>query len=95
MAALDPAKIEVQELSGDFIPRCSSWDFHNKELVLTCIYVMFLIFLTLVFSAVTWHSDENNQESRWILFTCCLTVGIWAVWGVISTWADYQYRYTH
>lgn len=53
----------LAELVGT-LPRCYASDFHNVELILSCIYVMVLILLTLCFAVVTWDSEENHRESR-------------------------------
>jgi hypothetical protein len=74
-------------ISEDFYP-LSHW----AELVLSCVYAMLLIGLTILCSAFCWDSTENNYESRWILLTSCLTSLIWIAWCVTCTLADTVYR---
>ena len=71
---------------------CVPVDFHHKELVLSCTYVMLLIFCTLVFAALSWDSDDNNHESRWILVCAVCTSGVFLVWTIISTLTDVMFR---
>lgn len=77
---------------GELLPRCSPSDFHNEELVMSCIYVMFLVLVTMVFAGVTWDSEENNKESRWILVVSIFTIIIWIVWTVITTLTEFKFR---
>ena len=58
---------ELVEYEGKMLPRCSPSDSHNEELVMSCIYVMFLILLTMIYAAVTWDSEESNKESRYVV----------------------------
>ena len=62
-----------------------------QELVISCVYVMFLILMTFIFSIVTWDSEENHRESRWICITACFTIAIWIVWTVIATLTVHRY----
>ena len=89
---LRPPLHELVKIQDEIIPLCVPADFHSQELILSCVYVMVLILLTLVFSRLTFSSEENNRESRWILASCCFTVGIWLIWTVLSTMTSIQYR---
>lgn len=82
----------VVEFEGDLYKRCAPTDFIDEALVLSCVYVMVLILLTLIFAAVTWDSKENHGESRWVLATCGFTVVIWIAWCIISVVADVNLR---
>lgn len=84
--------IEFVEYEGKLLSRCSPVDFHNEELVMSCIYVMFLIILTMIFAGVTWDSEESNKESRWILVVCIFTIIIWIVWTIVSTLTEIKFR---
>ena len=79
-------------MDGEKVPWCKPEDDHNVQIIISCVYVMFLIFLTLIFSAITWNSDENHHESRWILATTLFNVGTWTVLGILSTNTDRLYR---
>ncbi|XP_074641004.1 uncharacterized protein LOC141898799 [Tubulanus polymorphus] len=83
---------EMVVYMGQYWSRCMPSDFHNEEMLLSIVYVMFLLVLTFIFSALTWRSDENNRESRWILVTCCFVAGIWVLWTIVSTRAQMKYR---
>ncbi len=89
---LDPPEVETIFYQNRNIPRCSPADFHTEELIISCAYVMMMIMVTLIFSAVTWDSEENHRESRWILIASCFTIGVWLVWTVISTMTEIKYR---
>ncbi len=77
---------------GEFLARCAESDFRNQDLLISCVYVMFLILLTFIFSVITWGSEENVRESRWILFTTLLTAVLWVLWGLLSCILELQYR---
>ena len=89
---LQEPEIDFEEHYNKWYPRCEPYDFHNEEMVLSCIYVMFLILLTLIFSAVTWDSNENHRESRWILMTSLFTLLIWIAWVAVTLLAEFKYR---
>lgn len=89
---LDKPDWETIVVDGDEVPWCSPEEDHNTQMIISCIYVMLLIFLTLIFAVTTWDSEENHRESRWILITTLFTIGIWIVWGIISTSTDRKYR---
>jgi hypothetical protein len=56
-------------------------------LVLSFIFVMFVILLTAIFSALSWDSDSNNHESRWILVAAIGTAGQAYHYGfVVQQW---------
>ena len=72
--------------------RCASVDFHNSELLISCVYVMFLVVVTLIVAAICWDSEENHRESRWLVIVSCATIALWVIWGVISTLTEYSFR---
>lgn len=61
-------------------------------LILSLVFVMILVFLTMVFSLMTWSHDANSNESKWIFISCVATGGIWLVWTLVATQTSYQYR---
>lgn len=89
---LDPPHAHVMYHMGRFIPVCAPEGFHIQELIISCIYPIMLILLTFIFSFITWDSAENHRESRWVLFICCVTVGVWLVWTVVSTMTELEYQ---
>jgi len=71
---------------------CDPHDFHDISLVLSMIFVIFLVILTAVFAALAWDSESNYYESRWIFVSCVTTAGCFLVWMVVSTNAGPPYR---
>lgn len=71
---------------------CDPHDFYDISLVLSFSFVMFLVLMTAIFSALSWDSDSNYYESRWIFVACVCTGGCFLVWMVVSTNAGAPYR---
>lgn len=71
---------------------CDPHDFYDVSLVLSFVFVMFLVLLTAIFAALSWDSDSNYFESRWIFTACVATAGCFLVWMVVSTNAGPPYR---
>ncbi|XP_059149160.1 uncharacterized protein LOC131936264 [Physella acuta] len=65
---------------------------YDTGIVLSMVFVMFIVFVTAIFSAITFDSDRNNFESRWILFGSVATAGCFVVWMIVSTSAEPPYR---
>ena len=80
--------------SGEILPVCAPSDFHNEELLISSVYSMLLIFLTLVFAVLTWESSDNGRESRWIIAITCINIIVWCAWGTLSCLVDYDFRDT-
>ena len=53
---------------------------------------MVLIALTFIFSLVTWDSEENHNESRFVFFVTCFTIVIWIVWTIVATMSEIKYE---
>jgi len=53
---------------------------------------MLLMFLTLVFSGVTFYSEENCRESRWIMTVAVLNIVVSVLWIAFSCTMDYAVR---
>ncbi|XP_067683891.1 uncharacterized protein [Haliotis asinina] len=71
---------------------CDPTDMYDIALVLSFIFVMFIVLLTSIFSAMAWDSEVNNRESRWILISCICTAGCFLVWMIVTTSAGPTYR---
>ncbi|XP_053375883.1 uncharacterized protein LOC123533310 [Mercenaria mercenaria] len=71
---------------------CDPHDFYDISLVLSMSFVVFLVILTAIFSALAWDSESNYYESRWIFVSCVCTAGCLMVWMVVSTNAGPPYR---
>ncbi|KAG8177582.1 hypothetical protein JTE90_028303 [Oedothorax gibbosus] len=77
-------------LGGEW--RCHPASTFEDELVVSLAYCMLMLVVALLFSMLTWHSRDNNRESRWI-FTCCLLIAlVWVAWTVVSTRILHTYR---
>lgn len=71
---------------------CDPPDFYDKALLLSMIFVSFLVLITAIFSALSWDSDSNYFESRWILFGSICTAGCFLCWMLVTTNAGQPYR---
>lgn len=71
---------------------CDPTDMYDIALVLSFIFVMFIVLLTSIFSAMAWDSEVNNRETRWILIACICTAGCFLVWMIVTTSAGPTYR---
>ncbi|CAL1541550.1 unnamed protein product [Lymnaea stagnalis] len=65
---------------------------YDKGIVLSMVFVMFIVLLTAIFSAITFDTERNNFESRWILFGSIATAGCFLVWMIVSTNAGPPFR---
>ncbi|XP_064612204.1 uncharacterized protein LOC135476193 isoform X2 [Liolophura sinensis] len=83
-------------LSDSVIPHdywwCGPPPFYDLALVLSFIYVMILVILTIIFAVLAWFNQNNYYESRWILGVSISTAGILMVWMIVSTMAAVPYR---
>lgn len=71
---------------------CDPHDFYDISLMLSMIFVIFLVIITAIFAALAWDSEANWYESRWIFVSCVCTAGCFLVWMVVSTNAGPPYR---
>lgn len=71
---------------------CDPVDNHDYSLVLSMLFVMFLVLLTAIFSGMAWDSHSNYYESRWICVSCISTAGCFLVWMIVTTNAGPAYR---
>ncbi|KAK3084836.1 hypothetical protein FSP39_019949 [Pinctada imbricata] len=71
---------------------CDPHDWYDKSMVLSMVFVMFLVLLTAIFAALAWDSDSNYYESRWILVSSVCTAGCFLVWMIVTTNAGPPYR---
>lgn len=72
--------------------RCSPPTTFEDELIISLVYVMLLLAVTILFSVLTWKCRENGQESRWILACCVFVAIVWVAWTVLSTHLPVQFR---
>ncbi|KAH9515187.1 hypothetical protein Btru_019453 [Bulinus truncatus] len=71
---------------------CDPPEEYDKGIVLSMVFVMFIVLMTAIFSAITFDSERNNFESRWILFGSIATAGCFLVWMIVSTMAGPPFR---
>jgi G protein-coupled receptor family C group 5 protein B len=71
---------------------CDPHDMYDKSLVMSMIFVMFIVLLTGIFSGLSWDNENNNYESRWILVCSVCTAGCFMVWMIVITNATPPYR---
>ena len=64
---------------------CDPHDFYDTSLVLSMVFVVFLVVLTAIFAALAWDSEVNYYESKWIFVSCVCTAGCFLVWMVVIT----------
>ncbi|KAK7087415.1 uncharacterized protein [Littorina saxatilis] len=64
---------------------CDPHDFYDVSLVLSFIFVIFIVILTAIFAGLAWDSEQNNRESRWILVSAIATAGCFLVWMIVTT----------
>ncbi|XP_041349145.1 uncharacterized protein LOC121368478 [Gigantopelta aegis] len=67
-------------------------DTYDVGLVQSFIFVMVIVALTAIVAMLSWDSDNNYYESRWILVSCICTAGCFLVWMIVSTNAGYTFR---
>ena len=71
---------------------CDPHDMYDKSMVMSMVFVMFIVLLTGIFAALAWDSDSNYYESRWILVSAVCTAGCFLVWMIVTTNAGPPYR---
>lgn len=72
--------------------RCAPPASFEDELVVSMVYVMLLLAVTILFSVLTWPCRENNRESRWILACCVFVALAWLAWTVLGTQLPQRHR---
>lgn len=85
---LMPPKIGAYES----VWRCDPPTTFEEGLVVSLVYVMLLLAITTLFAILTWHCQDNNRESRWILACACMVGIVWLAWTVLSTQLSPHYR---
>jgi hypothetical protein len=65
-------------------PSASGSFFVDTESIVSLLYIVFLVGITLLFCFLTWKCHDNNREPRFI-FYCCISIAIvWVAWAVVS-----------
>ncbi|CAG5123320.1 unnamed protein product, partial [Candidula unifasciata] len=69
---------------NQFWPRCTPDDFYDESLVLSLVYIMVIILVSLLLGLATYRTVKNHRESRWILGILIVSVICWVVWCTAS-----------
>ncbi|XP_078657368.1 G-protein coupled receptor family C group 5 member B-like [Branchiostoma floridae x Branchiostoma belcheri] len=75
---LVPPSAKIVYPSGE--PATTACGTTNQDLIMSLIYVMFLMFLTLLFSFLACPSDLNMSESRFIFVGIVFSIGCLVAW---------------
>lgn len=81
---LEPPTVTRIFYQNQFWPRCTPDDFYDEGLVLSLVYIMVIIFFSLIVGLFTWSSTKNHKEARWILGILILSVPCWVIWCAVS-----------
>ncbi|XP_067683866.1 uncharacterized protein [Haliotis asinina] len=73
-------------------PRCAPDDFYDESLVLSLVYIMLLIALSVIFGFATFRKSKNHYESRWILGIAVLSIPCWVIWCLVASIGVYKVR---
>ncbi|XP_076364290.1 uncharacterized protein LOC143253792 [Tachypleus tridentatus] len=92
---LTTARLALQPLQvGEYsrVWMCSPPSVFENELVISLVYVILLLVLSIFFSTLTWKCSDGNREPRWILLSCALVVLVWLAWTAVSSLLHPEYR---
>uniref|UniRef100_A0A2C9KN41 G-protein coupled receptors family 3 profile domain-containing protein n=1 Tax=Biomphalaria glabrata TaxID=6526 RepID=A0A2C9KN41_BIOGL len=81
---LEPPNLERIFYNSMYWPRCSPDDFYDEGLVLSLVYIMAIIFFSLIVGLFTYSSNKNHREARWILGILILSIPCWVIWCAVS-----------
>ncbi|XP_055862816.1 uncharacterized protein LOC106050493 [Biomphalaria glabrata] len=81
---LEPPNVERIFYNSMYWPRCSPDDFYDEGLVLSLVYIMAIIFFSLIVGLFTYSSNKNHREARWILGILILSIPCWVIWCAVS-----------
>ena len=56
----------------------------DSEIIVSLLYVMQLLLITIFFAALTWKCYDQNREPRWIMACALSTAIIWLGWLIFS-----------
>ncbi|XP_059178375.1 uncharacterized protein LOC131957655 [Physella acuta] len=81
---LEPPTVTRIFYNNQYWPRCSPDDFYDEGLVLSLVYIMVIIFFSLIVGLLSYSSSKNHREARWILGILILSVPCWVIWCSVS-----------
>ncbi|CAI9740511.1 Metabotropic glutamate receptor 3 [Octopus vulgaris] len=89
---LQPPEVVNVPVAGALYPRCAPHDFSDESLVISFVFVMFLLFISVLIASATWNNPNNCYESQWILGMVLLSIPVWVIWCLIATLSSYNVR---
>lgn len=81
---LFPPKPGFYESSWRCYPPSSSGFLIDTESVVSLLYIILLIIITIFFCILTWKSSDVNREPRYILFSCIAVASVWITWTFVA-----------
>ncbi|XP_053375882.1 uncharacterized protein LOC123533311 isoform X2 [Mercenaria mercenaria] len=73
-------------------PRCVPDDFYDEGLILSNVFIMFLIFVSVLVGLAAFGNDKNHWDCRWIVGCVVLTIPAWMVWCLVAALGEYKMR---
>ncbi|KAH3888879.1 hypothetical protein DPMN_012922 [Dreissena polymorpha] len=73
-------------------PRCTPDDFYDEGLIMSNIFIMFLIFLSIIVGLFAFGNEKNHWDCRWLTGCVVLTVPCWMVWCLVAALGEYKTR---
>lgn len=64
-------------------PSVSGSFFVDTESVVSLLYLVFLVGITLLFCFLTWKCHDNNREPRFIFYCCTAIAIVWITWAFV------------
>lgn len=89
---LEEPKMERVIYNNMLWPRCTPDDFYDEGLVLSLVYIMVIISLSVILGILSWRSIKNHREVRWILGIFALGIPVWVVSCIVATLGEYKMR---
>ncbi|XP_052832771.1 uncharacterized protein LOC106868777 [Octopus bimaculoides] len=89
---LQPPEVVNVPVAGMLYPRCAPHDFSDESLVISFVFIMFLLLVNVLIGSATWNNPNNCYESQWILGMVLLSIPVWIIWCLISTLSSYNVR---
>lgn len=80
---LFPPKPAFYDNSWRCYPPSSDF-FVDTESILSLLYIILLVVITLFFCLLTWKSSDVNREPRYIFFSCVAVASVWIVWTLVA-----------
>ncbi|XP_033748674.1 LOW QUALITY PROTEIN: uncharacterized protein LOC117333478 [Pecten maximus] len=89
---LEPPAVTTVLYNNMLWPRCTPDDFYDEGLVLSLVYIMFLVILCVLYGMCAWPNPKNHHEARWLLGIVLLGIPVWVVFCVLAVLGEYKMR---